>query len=71
MSSVHPPPNCFESTPDLTALASSLQEAAQALLAVSSTGMPIVSKDVAANPAVRQNAGETRSFYFPPGTVHL
>ena len=71
MSSVHTSPGCSLSHPDLIALAASLQEAAQALLAVSSMHMPIVPKDAVTNPPARKDAGETRSFYFPSGAVRL
>ncbi len=71
MSNAHMHSDYSPPTPDLTALAASLQEAAQALLAVSSTSMPIVPKDVAVNPPARKDAGETRSFYFPSGAVRL
>ena len=52
--------------PDLTALAAALQEAAQALLAIHAPNEP----EEAAAP-VRSDDGETRSFYFPPSSVHL
>ncbi len=71
MSSVHTPPDCSPSNLDFSALAASLQEAAQALLAMSPTHMPIMSKDAMFSPPVRKDAGETRSFYFPSGAVRL
>ena len=52
--------------PDFAALAGSLQEAAQALLSMANEP-----KEPAARPSARQTDGETRSFYFPPATVHL
>ncbi len=53
--------------PDLTALAATLQEAAQALLAHA----PDTPQESATKPPIRRDEGETRSFYFPPATVHL
>lgn len=54
--------------PDFAALAASLQEIAQSLLAcapkdlTAPTGKPSASRD---------GGGETRSFYFPPAAVHM
>ena len=53
---------------DLTALAVTLQETAQALLAAHAPDEP---KEPAAKPPAYQTGGETRSFYFPPATVHM
>ncbi len=64
-------PNPSQPCPDLTAPAASVQEAAQALFAVSSTSMPAMPKGAAVNPPAHKDGGETRSFYFPPGRVYL
>ena len=67
MPNAHSVSNHSRHNPDLVALAASLQELAQSLLAH-------VSKEpedsTIKQPAIR-NDGETRSFYFPPATVHL
>jgi len=67
MSDVHVSPK-HSTPPDLTALAASLQETAQALLALSSTG---TLKESKVEPPARQNDGETRAYYFPQAAVHL
>ena len=60
-----------QSPESLTALAISLQETAQALLALSPASMTTESKKPATKPPARQNSGETRSFYFPPTSVSM
>ena len=76
MSNAHSTPKFFPSSPDtpappdLAALAVTLQEAAQALLSLSPASAANTPKESATRPAARQNDGETRSFYFPPSTVH-
>lgn len=60
-SPVHPTP------PDFVALAASLQEVAQSLLA----HVPQEHKDAPPKTPVRRDEGETRSFYFPPAAVHM
>ncbi len=52
---------------DLTALAATLQEAAQALLAHT----PDTPQESAPKQPIRRDDGATRSFYFPSATVHL
>jgi len=65
----HSPSNLpsSRSPESLTALAVSLQETAQALLALSSASMATEPKKL----PVRQTDGETRSFYFPPASVNM
>ena len=63
MSNVYSTPN-HSGSPDLAALAATLQEAAQALLSLSQVGEP------AAKPPARHDDGEIRSFYFPASTIH-
>lgn len=55
---------------DLAALAATLQETAQALLA-RIPDEPKEPKKPSAGPPARVGDGETRSFYFPPASVHL
>lgn len=52
--------------PDFVALAASLQQTAQSLLACA----PQESTSFTAKPSTSQD-GETRSFYFPPAAVHM
>ena len=67
MSDVHATPKHSPSNSDLATLAVALQEAARALLAHA----PEESEEPAAKPPTRVGDGETRSFYFPPASVHL
>lgn len=61
VSPVHPTP------PNFAALAASLQEVAQSLLAC----VPQEQTNSTVNPPVSRDNGETRSFYFPPAAVHM
>ena len=70
MSDFHSPPD-HPAPPDLSTLAASLQEAAQALLALYPPNTANEMKNPAAKPPARQADGETRSFYFPPAAVHM
>lgn len=62
MSDVHSTPH-HSATPDLAALARTLQETAQALLALAPK------KEAAVRPPARPNDGEIRSFYFPASAI--
>lgn len=66
-----PPLPDHPNPPDFTALAAALQETARALLALQPSTAPEEPQAPSAGPAGRRDDGETRSFYFPPGTVHL
>lgn len=76
MADVHSPPTysppgtISSAHPDLAALAVSLREAAQALLAFSATKVKEESSPAAVR-SVRDQDGETRSYYFPPASVNM
>ena len=73
MSNVHSNPKHSPPSPnnlDLASLAVSLQETAQALLTFSATNADEKATPTPAKP-VRDQAGETRSFYFPPSSINM
>lgn len=77
MSSAHSTPTISAPNPDnpinsqLAALAASLQDAAQAVLGLSSANVPEESKVAAAKPSPNDREGQTRSFYFPPASINM
>ena len=56
---------------DLSALANTLQAAAQTLFAMQTKMAPDTPQESNVKPLARKDGGETRSYYFPPGAVHL
>ena len=66
-----PPHPHHPAPPDLAALAAALRETAEALLAVQTTTHPEAAQEPAAKTPVREDDGETRSFYFPSAAVRL
>lgn len=60
-------PADYSNPPDFAALATSLQEAAQSLLACA----PKELTNPTALPSASREEGETRSFYFPQSAVHM
>lgn len=62
------PPESDNPVPtDLTALAASLQEAAKALLSLTTNRVLEPTHEA----PLREREGEIRSFYFPPATLHM
>ena len=57
--------------PDFAFVAKTLQETAQALLALQETNSAQNLKTRTAEPPTRKDGGETRSYYFPRATVNL